>query len=200
MATAPAPQDDETRQALQVLNDALKKLRHEPETLRTVTDFIAMLRRRDETDSSLLATLENADPPPSAAHVEQLRRNAAARTRFLKEVPLLRSMDVARQTGSTARNESAKASRWKTERRIFSVPSRGVDFYPAFQFSPVSGEPLPVIRSLLEILESFDEWQTALWLAATNVWLDGERPMDVVERDPDAVLDAARHAVEPLRT
>src|SRR5689334_15215234 len=89
------------------------------ETKRLVADFIAMIERRDAADREIAAALERAVDPPSAAHVEQLRRNAAARSQFLKEVPLLRSIDVARQTGSTARNESAKASRWKSEGRIF---------------------------------------------------------------------------------
>ena len=170
------------------------------ETERLVADFIAMIERRDAADREIVAALDRAVDPPSAPHVEQLRRNAAARRQFLKEVPLLRSIDVARQTGSTARNESAKASRWKSEGRIFSVSSRGVDYYPAFQFSPVSGEPRPIIREVIQLLGASNEWQIALWFAAVNGWLDGRRPMDAIARDPEAVLDAARRDAEPLDT
>lgn len=172
--------------------------RSSPETKRLVADFLAVIERRDAADRAILAALESAADLPSAAHVEQLLRNAAARRQFLKEVPLLSSRDVARLSGSTARNESAKASRWKSDGRIFSVSSRGVDYYPAFQFSSASGEPLPVMRDILEVFRDLSEWQVAFWFWAANVWLNERQPMNIVEREPEAVLDASRHFVEPL--
>lgn len=178
--------------------DVIEKLKSEPAMLRAVADFIATIEQRDATDQSFLAALEDAVQPPTAAHVEQLRRNAAARAQFVAEVPLLRSMDVARQTGSMARNASAQASRWKSEGRIFSVSGGGADRYPAFQFSSATGEPLPVVRELMHLFGGWNEWQIALWFFAVNAWLGDRRPLDVIEREPDAVLEAARRATESL--
>src|SRR5207244_9198443 len=103
-------------------------------------------------------------------------------------------------SGSTARNGSARASRWKKERRIFSVPWNGVDYYPAFQFFPTDGEPLPAIQKVLEIFgDELSEWQTAFWFWGNNGWLqEGRSPMEVIEHDPEAVIHAAEREVAPF--
>ena len=162
-----------------------------------VKDFVMSMEQRAAADAALLDTLEQFETP-SAAHMEQLRRYDAARKNFLKKEHLFSSADVARRSGSTARNESAKASRWKSEGRIFSVTSGNADRYPAFQFSVESGEPLPIMRAILEVFREMNDWQIALWFAAANAWLGDRRPLDVIHREADAVLDAARHAVEPF--
>src|SRR6266568_2916838 len=118
-----------------------------------VRDFIAKLEREKTRDAAVLAALERDGEIPSAAAMQQLRHYAQIRIDFMKKVPLLRSSDIAHFSGSTARNASAKASRWKSEGRIFSVQWKGVDYYPAFQFSPAGGEPLPAMQTVLEILE-----------------------------------------------
>ena len=115
----------------------------------------------------------------------------------MNEVPLLRSADVARLSGSTSRNVSAKPNRWKSDARIFSITAEGVDYYPAFQFTPES-EPVSEMREVLALFAELSEWQIALWFFAPNAWLGDQAPMDVLQRDPRAVIAAARRAVEPL--
>src|SRR6266508_2454938 len=97
-------------------------------------------------------------------------------------------------------HSSARASRWKNERRIFSVQWNGIDYYPAFQFSPKSGEPLSAMQTILNIFgDTLREWQIAIWFFANNGSLAGaRRPMEVIARDPKAVIEAAKHEVEPF--
>lgn len=160
---------------------------------------MARLEKQSQTDvesvdESIIAALMTA---PRAEHVEQLRRQAELRGRFMAEVPLLTSADVARISGSSARNVSAKANRWKSERRVFSVNLGGVDHYPAFQFT-VDGEPVAAMRELLDVFSGLSDWQIALWFFMPDAWLHERAPMDIVQRDPQSVIAAARHFIEPV--
>jgi len=165
-----------------------------------VRDFVARLQRAKNRDEAIVAALERGEEIPTPAAIEQLRRYALVRTTFMKEVPLLRSREVAQLSGSTARNSSARASRWKNERRIFSVQWNGIDYYPAFQFSPKSGEPLSAMQTILNIFgDTLREWQIAIWFFANNGSLAGaRRPMEWIAREPKTVIEAAKHEVEPF--
>jgi len=98
---------------------------------------------------------------------------------------------VARLAQSSAKNSAATAHRWRSEQRIFSVSTpTGLGFL-AFQFD-ANGQPKPIIRELLTRLdEDRTDWATAFWFSAANVHLDGERPVDRMDSDPEAVMAAA---------
>lgn len=130
---------------------------------------------------------------PSAARVLQARRNALAREALLRELGALTSAEVADLAGSRATNKAALANRWKQEGRIFSVTHHGQTLFPAFQFDG-KGQPCPVIAEVLSTLGQRDrEWPLALWFLSSNGWLGGRRAVDLLESDPAAVAEAARH-------
>jgi hypothetical protein len=133
----------------------------------------------------------------SADRLQQLRTQAAARHAWLQSVELLTSAMVGDLGGSSARNPSALASRWKAEGRIFAVPSGRTDLFPAFQFDTF-GQPRPVVAAVLGHLGRESDWARALWWTAPSGWLGGRRPIDVLDQDPEAVVEAARRAAEPL--
>jgi hypothetical protein len=161
-----------------------------------VEHFVAEYRENAERDKQIIERL--VEQPISAAHLEQLRRNAELRRLFFEQVPLLRSAEVARLSGSAARNASARASRWKKEGRIFSIPLNGADRFPAFQFTE-DGEPLPEMQEILARMRGWSEWAVALWFIAANAWLPEERkPLDLLFTDPAAVIEAARKDSEPF--
>lgn len=193
--------DDETfkEHPREMLKDALVVCSDDPAILDAVRDLIATMQTEAQRDEGIIQTLMATGSVPNPDHMEQLRLNAKMREDFLREVPLLKSSDIARLTGSTARNASAKANRWKSQRRIFSVNVKGVDYFPAFQFTE-HGEPLEVMREILEMFKDFQrEWTTPLWFFANNGWLPkSESPMNLLPRDPASVLDAARREIEPL--
>ncbi|HVR40198.1 MAG TPA: hypothetical protein VMU84_13975 [Thermoanaerobaculia bacterium] len=194
-------EQDETlkEHAGEILKDALVVCSDDPGILHAVRDLVATLQTQSQQDEAIVQTLmATTGGIPDADHLEQLRRNAEMREAFLKEVPLLKSSDIARLTGSTARNASAKANRWKTQRRIFSVSVKGVDYFPAFQFDE-HGEPLEAMREILEMFADFGEWEIPLWFFSNNGWLPNEdAPMTVLPRDAAAVIEAARREIEPL--
>lgn len=156
-----------------------------------------LVERESETEDLISVMLEHAEGlTPDEEHLGQVRRQAEARASFLRDVPLLSSTEVGELLGSTARNKAAMANRYKHEGKIFAVSYGGADHYPAFQFQ--EGESLPVLARIISQFRGESSWQLAMWFASPSGWLDGRCPMDVVAEEPEAVLEAARRAVEPL--
>jgi hypothetical protein len=143
----------------------------------------------------LMASLGVAD----RSGLPQLIRNARRRAELLRDFEALTSAQVADLHGSTAENRAAIASRWKSERRAFSVRYQKSELYPGFQFDP-DGEPRPVISRILEAVGGRDGWELALWFTAANGWLDEKRPVDLLEdaKRQDEIVQAARRSFEPL--
>ena len=95
-------------------------------------------------------------------------------------------------------NASAMARRWKAEGKVFTISSAGQQRFPGFQFGP-DGRPLPVIAQVLTVLgQRLSGWELALWFTGSNGWLGGERPVDVLDSDPELVVDAAGHLAAEL--
>lgn len=115
--------------------------------------------------------------------------NARAQASFLEVHPTLTSREVAALAGHGARNAAATAARWKAAGRIFSVPVRAQERFPAFQFDVDRPRPA-VARALAALPDAMSAWQTALWFASGNSWLDGAAPLDRLD-DPDAVATTA---------
>jgi hypothetical protein len=153
-------------------------------------------RQIDELITAL--TPEHPELPTPAA-VLQARRNAEARSALFAEFGALRSGEVADLAGSRAANRAALANRWRGERRVVAVPVGDELLYPGFQFTS-EGKPHTAVASALAELRSngdVSDWQAALWFVAANGWLGGRRPVDLLDAEPDAVVDAAaREAAE----
>lgn len=123
--------------------------------------------------------------------------NLELRQEYLDETPTLTAAQIHRMSGLGSRNTSEPASRWKSEGKTFAIRVGRRDLYPAFQFE--DGTPRPVVRDVLSALpESMTGWQTALWFASGNGWLDGDRPQQRLH-DGELVVAAARQLSEPAR-
>ena len=84
-------------------------------------------------------------------------------------------------------------ARWIVERHVVSFEWQGEYLLPMFQFDPAGiAVRRPVSAVLDEFDGAFDDWNVATWFALPNAWLGDEAPVDVLERDPHAVLQAAR--------
>ena len=130
---------------------------------------------------------------PESMAPELLGRYERARESAVKEFGLLRSEDLARATHSTAENVSLVASKWRRRGEIFAVNYGGKPGYFAFQFDPVTGRPKPVIAKLIEAFPAnTDGWRLALWLISANPRLANRRPIDVLDKDPDKMFEAAK--------
>ncbi len=162
--------------------------------IRVLRSFFHQHDRDEQLVDLLLQDVEPGLMGPE--HIKQLHLQAEAREEFLTEVPLLSSVEVGSLLGSTAKNRSAMASRLKREGKLFAVPHRGADHFPAFQI--VSGEPHPAIEAVLRAFEEESPWTVALWFQAPSGWLGGERPMDRLRGEPERVVDAAHRTAAPI--
>ena len=121
--------------------------------------------------------------------------NVALREQYVKSHICLDSKSVAKNAGNTSGNQSQTAWRWKNKGQIFAVDYFGKELYPAFQFR--DGKPLDVIKKILDVFgKKMSPWQIAFWFDAENSRLDGERPVDLLNRGEQEVLECARWAVE----
>ncbi len=159
---------------------------------------IVSSRRQELTEKNIdtLVGLYLPDDPVAEARRAIETDNARQRARFLSEVACLTSKEIAQNAGHQAANASVTASRWKQQGRIFSVPSRGSELYPAFQFR--EGQPHPTVAKILrELPEQMTSWQIAFWFTSSNGWLRGAAPADHLD-DEEAVVKAAHRASEPI--
>lgn len=176
----------------------------DPETLEKMRSFLTLLENRfGELEEAEMGRLINAAMPtlsdrPPAATIEQARRNAETRARFLRKHEALEAEQVHALFGSKAKNKAALAARWRAEGKVFAVEHSGDLLYPAFQFDE-GGRPRPIIGKVLAALgPHVGPWQVALWFVSPNGWLDGARPIELMDTEPDRVLEAARDVAEPV--
>lgn len=135
---------------------------------------------------------------PRPTIVLQARRNAEARDALVREFGLLTSAEIADLAGSTVKNRAALTNRWEQEGKIFSVPVRGVDLWPGFQLDS-EGRPLDAITRVLSVFHHrASSWERALWFTSANGWLGARRPVDLLTKEPDAVVEAAQRGAKDL--
>jgi hypothetical protein len=172
-----------------------------------ITDVLSVLKSRlgDDRDSRervLRALLPAERLTMSPAVLEQVNRNAAAHAELAEEFGLLSSTQVAElaKSKSVASNPAALANRWRKERKVFTVEVEGgAQRFPGFQFG-TNGKPRPVIAQVLAAVDDrLTGWELALWFTGSNGWLGGERPADVLDSDPELVVEAAGHLAAEIR-
>ena len=165
--------------------------------LQLLTVFISHAADDHVRFGRLVELLMPDDAVPDSAVVEQARRNAEARTAFLREVPTASSAELAELSGSRARNKAALAGGWRKAGRVFAVSVSGQLRFPLFQFDQ-AGQPKPQLAEVVRALEQngLSGWELALWFAGASERLDGQRPLDVLDTEPDRVLTAARQVAE----
>ncbi|MHB8293647.1 MAG: hypothetical protein ACYDH5_03285 [Acidimicrobiales bacterium] len=127
----------------------------------------------------------------SEGMVVMAQRNAQAWVDLVGEFGALTSAQVSDFAGSQAHNRKALAARWRAEGRVFAVTRSGRAWYPGFQFGP-DGQLRPVVGDVVRLLHPImSDWEIALWFVGANGWLEGDRPVDRLDHDAEAVLGAA---------
>ena len=90
------------------------------------------------------------------------------------------------------RVHTALVRRWLREVQVFAFVHRRHYYFPAFEFA--AGEPKPIVRELLQRARPLDGWHAMSWFVAANGWLEDAAPVDLMDHDPEAVVQAADHA------
>ena len=150
---------------------------------------------REGWDRWLDSVLVRLWAPGTGVERELALDNLELRRAYMNETLMWTAAQIHRLSGLQSRNTSEPASRWKAEGKAFALPLRGRSYYPAFQFE--DGTPRPAVKAVLaQLPATMTPWQTALWFASANGWLDGSRPQDRLD-DDELVVEAARRLAEP---
>ena len=138
---------------------------------------------------------------PGVIELNMAQKQAERHARILNEFGYFTAEQLADANGSQSSSHSALADTWRKRRQVFAVPhpdkaARDRDVYPAFQFE--DHKPIKVVQQVLEVFGvRITPWKLALWFASNNGWLPGSaRPVDLLTKDPEAVVEAARHDAE----
>jgi hypothetical protein len=159
-----------------------------------VTKLLRAWAIEEERSREVITALLPASVPSTEA-TEQLRLNAEARTDFLGEFPTLPAAELAGLAGITWSNPAAWPSRLQKEGKIFSVEYGRRQLFPVFQLDADWQPRQAVARVLAELTDAgLQGWSVALWWTAANGWLEGARPVDLLDEKPDQVVAAAGEA------
>lgn len=156
-----------------------------------VTALLRAWGGEEERSQDVISALLPANVPSTAA-TEQLRLNAEARSTFLQAFPALPAAELAGLAGITWSNPAAWASRLQKEGKVFAVEYGRRQLFPTFQFDS-NWQPRDAVAAVLAHLHDagLQGWSVALWWTAANGWLEGARPVDLLEEKPEQVIAAA---------
>lgn len=118
----------------------------------------------------------------------------------LSGTPWLSSAEVGAlgQGGVAPANPHARASRLVREGRVFAIERAGRSEFPRYAFDAL-GNPYPAVRDVLQVFAGWPALRVASWFESASAALDGKRPRELLELDPQAVVRAAReHAEGPV--
>ena len=148
--------------------------------------------RSSETLSSLVETLLPKEMPPPTL-LKEARMMLRAKEAVLNGADWLTAAQVASIAGLSQKNPSAQLHKWKRDGAIFAIRRNGVDYFPGYALDPAN-EYRPY-RSFKKVLEQFGESKDggglAYWFQSVNSFLSGKRPIDLLAKNPDAVIAAA---------
>ncbi|PRH85783.1 hypothetical protein C5L14_19715 [Labrys okinawensis] len=180
----------------QVSSPAVKALAHTFEAIAPLVGAI-VARREKAALQSIIEALVPQVPLPQHMLAEA-RMTAEARKAVLEEGEWLTAAQIAEVAGFSATNPSAQPNKWKKDGQIFAIRHQGVDYFPGYGLDPATGyRPAKPLAEVLKIFgQSKDGWGAAYWFASDNSYLGGERPLDLLLREPDRVIAAARDEME----
>ena len=134
---------------------------------------------------------------PSPVDTQMAQRIAARYARVLGEFGFVTAEELAEANQSRASNRNALADNWKKRHQVFAVRHRDEhgrtrEVFPLFQFE--DSKPIKPVQSVLEAFgQRKAPWKLALWFTSNNGWLPKHaRPVDLLEANPSAVIQAAQ--------
>jgi hypothetical protein len=119
------------------------------------------------------------------------RMQANAIRAIVKNSEWLTAEQIGELGSFSKTNFAAPANRWKNERKLFAIEYDGQNRFPRYALDE-NYRPLPAVKVVLGILGEISSWRIAAWFESTNAWLDNRRPREVLAREPQKVIDAAR--------
>lgn len=162
----------------------------------------SLLRHREQTLNRSIKALESAlshvseeiEPSPQIARSVQAGENRWRR--MAKEFDMLDSSQVASLLGISASNRN-KASQLAKQGKILGVARGNRTLYPSFEFDLEAGKVRPIVAEVVKAAgDRWDPESLLQWFCAPNGFLDGRRPVDVIDNE-QTLLATARKSLAP---
>jgi hypothetical protein len=116
---------------------------------------------------------------------------ARAKQKVMNGTPWYTAPELAALSGVTLTDLEVQLRLWKEKKDILSVVHERVELFPAYAFADKL-QPFAELKAILMLFDAKKNyWGTAYWFAGANGYLDGQRPQNVLQPDPDRVLPAA---------
>jgi hypothetical protein len=132
--------------------------------------------RRDSTRETLHQRL----------HSHEVQR----RVEFLGRNPMLTCAEALLRLQASGLSEEQSLSVIRAQRHLFYVQLIDAAYFPCFQWRDLWLRES--IGSSIKIFgDSKTKWQIALWFVEENAWLEGLRPVDLLDSSPWQVVCAA---------
>lgn len=154
-----------------------------------------MVLRDTAPDTSSGTSIEHMTPVPGAG-IDGLpsdRQFVAVRAAYRATGGTARGLDLARLLAYRRLGDFASLARLIVSGEIFSFEWHDTFWVPMFQFElrdlSIKQGPRQVRA---ELASELDGWTLAVWFVQPSSWLNGRRPVDLLESNLPAVLDAAR--------
>lgn len=191
--------DAEQVVALTVPHGARSAIRVLAETMTALAPLVpAIVARRQQAAVETIIEALVPSVPPAEPMLVEARMVAEARRVVLEGAAWLTAAQVAELAGFSASNPSAQPSKWKRDGAVFAIRHQGTDYYPGYALDPDHGyRPFKCLSRILSVFgDRKDAWRLAYWFGSVNSALGGARPCDVLAREPNRVVAAARDEVE----
>jgi len=132
-------------------------------------------------------------PPASRWPVETDARAHAVLGAFERSGGMASANEVTVMLRRRTSQPISTLARWIAERQVVHFAWQGEYLLPMFQFERADMGPRADVATVLrELGPTFEDWDLAAWFALPNSWLADEAPIDVLDRDLEAVRQAAR--------
>lgn len=106
---------------------------------------------------------------------------------------LCRSEEIRRMVQCRDEVPGAMLLRWMINRKVICFEWLSQTWFPWFQFQNSEMRPLPELtRVFAELTPFLDAWELANWFIQPNPWLEDRTPVDALQVNPSAILQAAR--------
>lgn len=149
-------------------------------------------------EADKIAELIVGEVRPSVTLIQE-RMERMKTIKKIFEEDWLAAEDINAIHASSPASKAHPASDWKRRGRIFSIPYRGKDYYPRYQFDTMY-QPLPVIKDILDAYgEHADPWSLAAWFHFPNSWIVKPGPDAPVPLAPKDALDRSGDVLAAAR-
>lgn len=112
---------------------------------------------------------------------------------FRGHAGLARGDEVARLMTERNGGGTASLARQMVAGDLIWFAWQSEHWLPMFQFDRRDMSLRSGVRCALgELRGVYDGWELSMWFAEPHAWLDGRRPLDVIDDDVDALVEAAR--------